>query len=102
MALFENKTYVNGKEILKFFGVTSETIKDWMKKNSLNIEGSSNVLGISKRQFSRFLSGETKAKRVHTLAMQMLWLINENKKIDEENKNNHKKNKVKRISIPIK
>ena len=31
MALFENKTYVNGKEILKFFGVTSETIKDWMK-----------------------------------------------------------------------
>ena len=29
--LFENKTYVNGKEILKFFGVTSETIKDWMK-----------------------------------------------------------------------
>ena len=31
MALFENKTYVNGKEILKFFGVTYETIKDWMK-----------------------------------------------------------------------
>mgnify|MGYP001460678617 FL=1 len=33
MALFENKTYINGKEILKFFGVTSETIKDWMKNN---------------------------------------------------------------------
>ena len=31
MALFENNTYVNGKEILRFFGVTSETIKDWMK-----------------------------------------------------------------------
>ena len=31
MGLFENKTYVNGKEILRFFGVTSETIKDWMK-----------------------------------------------------------------------
>ena len=31
MALFENKTYVNGKKILRFFGVTSETIKDWMK-----------------------------------------------------------------------
>ena len=34
MALFENKTYVNGKEILKFFGVTSETIKDWMKNKN--------------------------------------------------------------------
>ena len=33
MALFENKTYVNGKEILRFFGVTSETIKDWMMEN---------------------------------------------------------------------
>ena len=31
MGLFENQTYVNGKDILKFFGVTSETIKDWMK-----------------------------------------------------------------------
>ena len=27
------KTYVNEKEILKFFVVTSETIKDWMKNN---------------------------------------------------------------------
>ena len=79
-----------------------QEIKDWMKNNNLTIETASKSLGISKRQFSRFLSGETNAKKVHTLAMQMLWLINENKKIDEENKNNHKKNKVKRISIPIK
>tara|TARA_X000001036_G_scaffold188401_1_gene177596 strand:+ start:1734 stop:2006 length:273 start_codon:yes stop_codon:yes gene_type:complete len=79
-----------------------QEIKDWMKNNNLTIETASKSLGVSKRQFSRFLSGETNAKKVHTLAMQMLWLINENKKIDEENKNNHKKNKVKRISIPIK
>ena len=65
-------------------------IKDWMKKNSLNIDESSRVLGISKRQFSRFLSGETKAKRVHTLAMQMIWILNENKKeiINNNVKNN--------------
>ena len=74
-------------------------IKDWMKKNSLNIEGSSNVLGISKRQFSRFLSGETKAKRVHTLAMQMIWILNENKR---EIINNNVKNNSKKIQIPIK
>ena len=79
-----------------------QEIKDWMKNNKLTIETASRSLGVSKRQFSRFLSGETNAKKVHTLAMQMVWLINENKKIDEENKNNHKKNKVKRISIPIK
>ena len=74
-------------------------IKDWMKKNSLNIDESSKVLGISKRQFSRFLSGETKAKRVHSLAMQMVWLINENKR--EFDKKIVKK-EVKKISIPIK
>ncbi|MDA0885823.1 MAG: AlpA family phage regulatory protein [Bacteroidetes bacterium] len=34
MGLFEHQTYVNGKEILKFFGVTSETIKDWMKNKN--------------------------------------------------------------------
>ena len=56
-----------------------EEIKKWMKVNNLNIEKSSEILGISKRQFSRFISGETKAKRVHSLAMQMVWLINENK-----------------------
>jgi transcriptional regulator with XRE-family HTH domain len=77
-------------------------IKGWMKNNNLTIETASKSLGVSKRQFSRFLSGETSAKKVHTLAMQMIWLINENKKIDEESKNNHKKNNSKRISIPIK
>jgi transcriptional regulator with XRE-family HTH domain len=79
-----------------------QEIKDWMKNNNLTIETASKSLGVSKRQFSRFLSGETNAKKVHTLAMQMIWLINENKKIDEENKNNHGKKNVKRISIPIK
>ena len=79
-----------------------QEIKDWMKNNNLTIETASKSLGVSKRQFSRFLSGETNAKKVHTLAMQMVWLINENKKIDEESKNNHKKKNVKRISIPIK
>lgn len=74
-------------------------IKDWMKKNSLNIDESSKVLGISKRQFSRFLSGETKAKRVHTLAMQMIWILNENKR---EIINNNVKNNSKKIQIPIK
>ena len=74
-------------------------IKEWMKKNSLNIDESSRVLGISKRQFSRFLSGETKAKRVHTLAMQMIWILNENKK---EIINNNVKNSSKKIQIPIK
>ena len=74
-------------------------IKDWMKKNSLNIDESSRVLGISKRQFSRFLSGETKAKRVHTLAMQMIWILNENKR---EIINNNVKNNSKKIQIPIK
>ncbi len=76
-----------------------EEIKKWMKVNNLNIEKSSEILGLSKRQFSRFLSGETKAKRVHSLAMQMVWLINENKR--EFDKKIVKK-KVKRISIPIK
>ena len=57
-----------------------EEIKKWMKINNLNIDKSSEILGLSKRQFSRFLSGETNAKRVHSLAMQMVWLINENKR----------------------
>ena len=76
-----------------------EEIKKWMKVNNLNIEKSSEILGLSKRQFSRFLSGETKAKRVHSLAMQMVWLINENKR--EFDKKIVKK-EVKEISIPIK
>ena len=76
-----------------------EEIKKWMKVNNLNIEKSSEILGLSKRQFSRFLSGETRAKRVHSLAMQMVWLINENKR--EFDKKIVKK-EVKKISIPIK
>ena len=76
-----------------------QEIKDWMKNNELTIETASRSLGVSKRQFSRFLSGETNAKRVHSLAMQMVWLINENKR--EFDKKITKK-KVKTISIPIK
>ncbi len=76
-----------------------DEIKKWMKVNNLNIDKSSEILGLSKRQFSRFLSGETKAKRVHSLAMQMVWLINENKR--EFDKKIVKK-EVKKISIPIK
>ena len=74
-------------------------IKEWMKINNLNIEKSSEILGLSKRQFSRFLSGETNAKRVHSLAMQMVWLINENKR---EFDNKLIKKKAKKITIPIK
>ena len=73
-------------------------IKEWMKKNKLNIDQSAEILGISKRQFSRFLSGETQAKRVHSLAMQMVWILNENKKeIVKNDKGNSKK-----VTIPIK
>ena len=85
-----------------FFDIDSpkpDEIKKWMKINKLNIEKSSEILGLSKRQFSRFLSGETNAKRVHSLAMQMVWLINENKR--EFDKKIVKK-EVKKISIPIK
>ena len=75
-----------------------QEIKEWMKKNKLNIDQSAEILGISKRQFSRFLSGETRAKRVHSLAMQMIWILYENKKdIIKNNKSNSKK-----VIIPIK
>tara|TARA_B100000287_G_C20221943_1_gene618491 strand:+ start:277 stop:540 length:264 start_codon:yes stop_codon:yes gene_type:complete len=87
---------------LFFFDIDNpkpEEIKKWMKINNLNIDKSSEILGLSKRQFSRFLSGETNAKRVHSLAMQMVWLINENKR--EFDKKIIKK-KTKRVSIPIK
>tara|TARA_B100000035_G_scaffold269638_1_gene243605 strand:- start:896 stop:1159 length:264 start_codon:yes stop_codon:yes gene_type:complete len=87
---------------LFFFDIDNpnpDEIKKWMKVNNLNIDKSSEILGLSKRQFSRFLSGETKAKRVHSLAMQMVWLINENKR--EFDKKIVKK-EVKKISIPIK
>mgnify|MGYP001164828636 FL=1 len=75
-----------------------QEIKEWMKKNKLNIDQSAEILGISKRQFSRFLSGETQAKRVHSLAMQMVWILYENKKeiIKKDNGNS------KKIIIPIK
>ena len=75
-------------------------IKEWMEKNELSVNSAAQNLGISKRQFSRFLSGETSAKRIHSLAMQMIWLINENKRrvVDESKKNKTSK----RISIPIK
>ncbi len=75
-------------------------IKEWMEKNELSVNTAARNLGISKRQFSRFLSGETNAKRIHSLAMQMIWLINENKRrvVDESKKNKTSK----RISIPIK
>ena len=55
-------------------------IRQWMKINDLTIQSASETLGISKRQYARILSGESKAKRIHALAMQMVWLINENKK----------------------
>ncbi len=79
---------------------TSAEIKDWMLKNDLSINEASVGLGISKRQFSRFLSGETKAKKVHALAMQMIWLINEDKR-GLIKKSETEKTKVKKISIPI-
>ena len=71
------------KKIDAFFDIDNpspDEIKVWMKKNDFTIDSGSFALGISKRQFARFLSGETSAKRVHSLAMQMVWLINENKK----------------------
>ena len=76
-----------------------DEIKKCMKINNLNIEKASDILGLSKRQFSRFLSGETYAKRVHSLAMQMVWLISENKR---EFDDKLVKKKAKKISIPIK
>ena len=76
-------------------------IRQWMKINDLTIQSASETLGISKRQYARILSGESKAKRIHALAMQMIWLINENKKkiIDENLSDNISKKTVK---IPIK
>jgi predicted XRE-type DNA-binding protein len=73
-------------------------IREWMHSNNLSIKSASEILGISQRQFSRILSGESKAKRIHSLAMQMIWLINENKK--KVGEDILKKNK-KRVKIPI-
>ncbi len=92
-----------GNNLLLFLNInepTPEEIREWMKLNNLNIGDASDSLGVSKRQFSRILSGESKAKRIHALAMQMVWLINENKKkIIDENKNRTSSNKT--IKIPI-
>ena len=55
-----------------------DEIKEWMKINNLNTNKASELLVISKRQFSRILSGESKAKRIHSLAMQMIWLLSLN------------------------
>ena len=79
-----------------------DEIKKWMEVNNLTIISASNKLGISKRQFSRFLSGDTNAKKVHSLAMQMLWLIIENKKIEQKNLQKNNNSKEGKIRIPIK
>ena len=79
---------------------TPSEIREWMRLNNLNVGNASDALGISKRQFSRILSGESKAKRLHALAMQMVWLINENKKkIIDENQNKTLSKQT--IKIPI-
>ena len=64
-----------------------DEIKIWLNEVKFTINQASIALGISKRQFSRFLSGDTKAKKVHALAMQMVWLVEEkNKDLIEERK----------------
>tara|TARA_B100001057_G_scaffold421059_1_gene441753 strand:- start:89 stop:352 length:264 start_codon:yes stop_codon:yes gene_type:complete len=78
----------------------SNEIKVWLSEVNLTIRQASIELGISTRQLSRFLSGESKAKRIHALAMQMVWLISENKKDIEKSKVTSKKENA--IKIPIK
>ena len=75
-------------------------IKVWLKELNFSMSDASNALGISQRQFSRLLSGDTSAKKIHALAMQMLWLINENEK--DVLKNINSVNKTPSINIPIK
>lgn len=77
-----------------------QEIKSWMIEINLSISQASVALGISKRQFSRLLSGETKAKKIHGLAMQMLWLVEENNKDLIKIKSKIKKENI--IKIPIK
>ncbi len=82
---------------------TPDEIRKWMKLNDLSAQTASELLGISKRQYLRILSGESKAKRIHALAMQMIWLINENKKeINNNNTKYERKSRQKAIKIPIK
>ena len=73
-----------------------DEIKIWLNEVKLTINQASIALGISKRQFSRFLSGDTKAKKVHALAMQTVWLVEEkNKDLIEERKSFPKKKIIK-------
>ena len=73
-----------------------DEIKVWLVEVKLTINQASIALGISKRQFSRFLSGDTKAKKVHALAMQMVWLVEEkNKDLIEERKSLTKREIIK-------
>ena len=73
-----------------------DEIKVWLVEVKLTINQASIALGISKRQFSRFLSGDTKAKKVHALAMQMIWLVEEkNKDLIEERKSLTKREIIK-------
>ena len=76
-----------------------QEVKEWMKINELTINSASEALGISKRQVLRFLSGETSPKRIHALAMQMIWLINENKKKMSNKRIDNQKNKKIKIKI---
>ena len=75
-------------------------IKFWLNEMNFTINQASNELGISTRQLSRFLSGETKAKKIHVLAMQMIWLISENQKDIESNRLSPSEENS--IKIPIK
>lgn len=75
-------------------------IKQWLHETQLSVSQAANELGISNRQLSRFLSGETKAKKIHALAMQMVWLLIEEEK--ENEKINTVKSGIKSIKIPIK
>lgn len=75
-------------------------IKQWLHETQLTLSQAATELGISNRQLSRFLSGETNAKKIHALAMQMVWLLIEEKK--ENEKVNKIDSSIKSIKIPIK
>ena len=74
-----------------------------MKKNDFTIDSGSFALVSPDKNLANWRLLIPSAKRVHSLAMQMVWLINENKKnIIDENIKKNKSKKVKKISIPIK
>ena len=75
-----------------------EEIKYWMTQINFTIHEASVALGISKRQFLRFLSGDTEAKKVHALAMQMIWILHDSNKDIVKKKSTG----LKKIKIPIK